>query len=236
MKILFIDSSTEILYVGLSNSSLSNPIESLKQEKTGLNHSLKIISFIQEIFQETKTTPKELKALSCSLGPGSFTGLRIGLCTVKGLSEGWKLPLVGLDTLKAMANAEYQIQPADFRDDFLYFPVIDARKGRFYTQGFSSISGKIEPATEKLDISAQELKNTYEQNPIILCGYQGSLLAQQLETLPFQWKLSKEVPWAQDLCQQGFNRFDEKNFLKPQDGPLYIRKSEAEENRILQGK
>jgi tRNA threonylcarbamoyladenosine biosynthesis protein TsaB len=107
-----------------------------KDEKTasltlrhGLQHSPRLIPLIDGLLSELSMSVKDLSLLVCSLGPGSFTGIRIGLATAKGISMGASCPVVGVSSLDA-----YALPYSSFQGDV--YPVIDARKGNFYTALF----------------------------------------------------------------------------------------------------
>ncbi len=224
---ILIDSSTEILLVALHSVTSST----FRQTKTGLNHAQKILEDLQGLLEETGTTPEQLSGIGCVLGPGSFTGLRIGLCTAKGLAEGWKIPLFGLDSLRAMAEAAVLAQPSDQ----YFLPVIDARKGRFYGQLFQ----KSQPVTEPVDFTPEEFLR-WQNESVVLCGYQPQLLKARLEELqkwPPGWKVcegwneQQGATWAQYLTHQvpAQEVVGQREILGPFAGPRYLRASEAEE-------
>ena len=229
MKTVLIDSSTEILLVAIHSATSST----FRQTKTGLNHAQKILEDLQVLLEETGTTPEELSGIGCCLGPGSFTGLRIGLCTAKGLAEGWKIPLFGLDSLRAMAEAAALAQPTEQ----YFLPVIDARKGRFYGQLFH----KTQPRTEPLDFTPEEFLRWHHES-VVLCGYQPQLLKARLEELqkwPPGWKLcegwndQQGATWAEALTHQVSTPevLGQGESLGPFTGPRYLRPSEAEESK-----
>ncbi|NNM68073.1 MAG: tRNA (adenosine(37)-N6)-threonylcarbamoyltransferase complex dimerization subunit type 1 TsaB, partial [Spirochaetales bacterium] len=199
MKVLFFDSSTEILIVGLTWQDGHESRMTWRSEKTGLNHAQKILRGIEEIFEETQTEPTELNALACTLGPGSFTGLRIGLCTAKGLAEGWNLPIVGVSALEAMAKTAFLNTP---REQATWLPVIDARKGRFYTQEFVSRGAALEAPRPPLDLTPEDFLIRWQDRPAHFCGYQAALLAEKLKgNWPTVWSVQQGSGWEAALGQ-----------------------------------
>jgi tRNA threonylcarbamoyladenosine biosynthesis protein TsaB len=122
--ILHIDTATTWCSVALSKD---NQLIALKEACSNENgkyiHSEKLHVFIHEILIENKLSPKNLSAISVSNGPGSYTGLRIGMATAKGLAAGLNIPIISLDTLQTLCIA------AKKQGSFRYFlPLIDARR------------------------------------------------------------------------------------------------------------
>ncbi|NNM54206.1 MAG: tRNA (adenosine(37)-N6)-threonylcarbamoyltransferase complex dimerization subunit type 1 TsaB [Spirochaetales bacterium] len=229
MTTVLIDSSTEILLVALHSAKHST----FRQTKTGLNHAQKILEDLQALLEETGITPEQLSGIGCSLGPGSFTGLRIGLCTAKGLAEGWKIPLFGLDSFRAMVEAAVLAQPSNE----YFLPIIDARKGRFYGQLFQ----KALPMTEPVDFTPEEFLR-WQHESVVLCGYQPHLLKTRLDELqkwPPGWRVcegwndQQGATWAKPLTQQVPSQdvLAQREILGPFAGPRYLRPSEAEESK-----
>lgn len=97
----------------------------------GYSHAEKLHVFIEELINEAGITFKELSAVAVSKGPGSYTGLRIGVSTAKGLCYGLDIPLIAIDTLTILAH---QVK----KTDGLIIPMIDARRMEVYTAVFDS--------------------------------------------------------------------------------------------------
>ena len=120
------------------------------RESTGdRSHATRLTGFIQELLEEFHLTADNLDAISVSTGPGSYTGLRIGASVAKGLAYGAGLPVIGIPTLKALANG-YRLNPlhADIMAaselPVLLCPMLDARRmevySAFYDTGLNEIS------------------------------------------------------------------------------------------------
>ncbi len=99
----------------------------------GLTHSQTLLPMVAEIFSRTDKKPKNLDAIAVSAGPGSFTGLRIGASTAKGLALGYNIPLIEVSTLEALA---YNISDAAVIDSLYVHPIMDARRKQVYTAAF----------------------------------------------------------------------------------------------------
>ena len=123
MKILAIDSSGQVASAALvtEQTVLAEYTVNFK-----MNHSQTLLPMIDELLRMTGTEGSELDALAVTNGPGSYTGLRIGSSTVKGLAMIWNKPVVAVPTVEVLA-ANY------FGYDGLICPIMDARRGQVYT-------------------------------------------------------------------------------------------------------
>tara|TARA_B100000475_G_C14916108_1_gene281112 strand:- start:32 stop:712 length:681 start_codon:yes stop_codon:yes gene_type:complete len=120
--ILHIDSTTKVCSIALSK--YDKLIQLIELDSDGLAHSEKLHLFIEECLEKTSITPKDLNAISVSRGPGSYTGLRIGVSAAKGLCYGLNVPLIAIDTLKAMADSVVH----NVEKNAVLIPMIDARR------------------------------------------------------------------------------------------------------------
>ncbi|MAW65426.1 MAG: tRNA (adenosine(37)-N6)-threonylcarbamoyltransferase complex dimerization subunit type 1 TsaB [Flavobacteriales bacterium] len=120
--ILHIDSTTKVCSIALSKND--KLIQLIELDSDGLAHSEKLHLFIEECLEKANIKPSHLDAISVSKGPGSYTGLRIGVSAAKGLCYGLNIPLIAIDTLTAMA---YSVAH-DVEKDAVLIPMIDARR------------------------------------------------------------------------------------------------------------
>ena len=188
-----------------------------------LRHGETLLPMISRFLEDFELKPADLDIIVCSRGPGSFTGLRIGMTTAKGLSEGTGVPLVSVDTLDALARGF-----AFF--DGAVIPVIDARKGRLY----GALYEKGKRISEQLDCSADELLHlSQEYSRVLLTGP----ASDALEKI---WKDERRGVYrtpapvngaAYSLAVLGIERYRDEGPDDPGQGPVYIRKSDAELNR-----
>ena len=119
------------------------------------SHSENLHVFIEQVLKESNLQPKAIKAIAISAGPGSYTGLRIGVATAKGLCYGWDIPLIVLPTLRILAE---QVS-YEFTDIEYIIPMIDARRMEVFTavysHDFSPILG------ERAEILTESTFDTY---------------------------------------------------------------------------
>lgn len=125
--ILNIDTATTTGSVSLSRDGKA--IQTLVNEKQQ-DHAASMILFVQQIMKEQGITPAQLDAVAVSAGPGSYTGLRVGVATAKGLCYAWNKPLLAVSTLQMMAQGLI----TDVKDEqALYCPMLDARRQEVFT-------------------------------------------------------------------------------------------------------
>lgn len=137
-RILHIESATQVCSVCISEDE---DILVIRETHEPNSHSKLLTVYIEELLSELKIKVAELDAISVSLGPGSYTGLRIGASTAKGLAYGSDLPVIGLDTLQILANR--MLQEPNLQDNklnnegFSMRPMIDARRMEVYTARYN---------------------------------------------------------------------------------------------------
>ena len=127
--ILNIESSTTNCSISLA---LNGKVIAIKEKNDeSYSHSTKLHSFIDEVLKESNVSSRELSAIAVSKGPGSYTGLRIGVAAAKGLCYALDLPLISVSTLLILAK---QIKV----ESGLIIPVMDARRDEVYSAVFDS--------------------------------------------------------------------------------------------------
>ena len=138
--ILCIETGTDICSVGIARDG---ELMSLRESDQGRDHAKQVAVFVDELLRETGVKPDELDAVAVGMGPGSYTGLRIGVSFAKGLCYGLNIPLLAVGSLEALTDVaikDYEagiIQVEGWDEDFLC-PMVDARRMEVYTQIFNS--------------------------------------------------------------------------------------------------
>ena len=127
-NIINIDTSTDVCSVALTSEGA---VLEHREDYEGQNHAKVLSVFLNEIL--TYATPRGIKpdAIAVSIGPGSYTGLRIGLSEAKGLCFGLDIPLIGISTLELLTTTVLFREFWD--DDDLFVPMIDARRKEVFT-------------------------------------------------------------------------------------------------------
>lgn len=138
--ILCIETGTDICSVGIAKEG---ELLSLRESDEGRDHARKVGVFVDELLHETGIAPDDLDAVAVGKGPGSYTGLRIGVSFAKGLCYGLQKPLVAvgsLDSLTEVAREDYEagILQIDDWERAVLCPMVDARRMEVYTQLFDT--------------------------------------------------------------------------------------------------
>jgi len=161
MKILGLDTSTKILSLGVydNGSVYEYDVEYARK------HSSQAIVSVQKVIQALGWELSDLDYLACGLGPGSFTGVRIGVALVKGLAFALNKPIVGVSTLDILAlNAD---------KDGVIAPIIDAKRSLVYCSIYRRKNGKIKKIAPYMLVPIEEFLNKVSRNAFLLgdgCG------------------------------------------------------------------
>lgn len=160
--ILSIETATEICSVVLSRG---NQILCQKTSTETNSHSKLLTSFIEEVFTICgQDLRKELNAVAVSKGPGSYTGLRIGVSSAKGLAYALDIPLIAIDTLQILAFRAKEKYP-----DCLYLPMIDARRMEVYSAMYDENLNLVKDISA--DIIDKDLyENYHKDKKIVVVG------------------------------------------------------------------
>ena len=162
MKILAFETSAKAASVALTDGG---KLLAESYQNTGMTHSQTLMVMAQDLLKTCGLSPKDVDAVAVAAGPGSFTGVRIGVAAAKGYAWGGELPCYGVSTLEAMARNLGIWQG-------YIVPAMDARRSQVYTAIFHAEKGVLTRVEEDMAISLQELgekiKN-YEES-IFLVG------------------------------------------------------------------
>jgi len=167
--ILIIETSTEVCSVALLKDG---KIIDLIETKEGQNHARLVAVFAESLFNRNNIKVSDLDAVAVSKGPGSYTGLRIGVSTAKGICYARNIPLIAIGTLEAMAKhvvlnrTKYSI-PED--RPTLYCPMIDARRMEVYSILLDEDGMILKPISADI-IDECFLNNELNDNQVVLFG------------------------------------------------------------------
>lgn len=227
MIILALDTSSIVASVALLEEDKLIGEYTINHERT---HSQKLMPMIAELLEGCERTMEQISHVAVAEGPGSFTGLRIGVATAKGLAHAMNIPVVGISTLDALAfNLPYC--------HGLVCPILDARRGQVYAGIYKWDAGVLHIIEEPKALTMEELIIILLNRPenVIFIG-DGVQVQQNREI--FIQKLgerasiapeSVRMPKAGSVAQLALQRIQEgktKSFY--QLTPAYLRKSEAE--------
>ncbi len=164
-NILHIETSTDICSVALSQDGLCifN-----RENHEGPNHARTLAPMVEEATGFADSRETKLDAVSVSSGPGSYTGLRIGVSTAKGLCYGRGLKLIGVQTLELLC-VPILLEHEEIREDSLLCPMLDARRMEVYTALYDRA---LRPVREvaPLIVDANSFKKELEERPVVFFG------------------------------------------------------------------
>lgn len=226
MKILSIDTSSNICGVSiLENNNLICKLDT----DTGRTHSENLMPMIKQAFEQTNLTLKDIDLLVCDKGPGSFTGIRIGVSTIKAFNDSLDIPCCGISSLEALA---YNI-----KNDGLICSIIDAKNNNCYFNLYERKNGVytelIEPQAETIEATLAILNSYCDdsfKNYIITFVGDGSevykaLICEEFENAIFA-NSNDNVLNSYNLGLAGLFKFKE-NILEDVL-PLYLKKPQAQ--------
>ena len=161
--ILSIETSTNVCSVALHQDAALLGVYELFTEKS---HASAITLLIEQLLQQSGYRLADVAAFAVSKGPGSYTGLRIGVATAKGLCYALNKPLIAVSTLEAMAYGLRKHHPVK---DYLYCPMIDARCMEVYCEVFNASLASVLPIDARI-IHAHSFAELLDAHPIIFFG------------------------------------------------------------------
>ena len=235
MKILSIDTSSKICSVSILEDNNLIVEENINDEKT---HSQKLMPLIDKVLKACKLTLKEINLLACSIGPGSFTGVRIGVATIKAFSDVENIPIASVNSLESLAynsldsnylnNNQTICTIIDAKNDNVYFAVY-----KYENNSFTCLE---EPKCNNINEILDIIKK-YSNKDILFIGdgaiaHKYSILQKFSKTTFIEKKLNEQNSKSIGLC--AFNMYNNGIYgTSSSISPLYLRKSQAE--RALEG-
>ena len=169
--ILCIETGTDICSVGVARDG---ELISLRESDEGRDHAKKVGIFVDELLRETGILPDELDAVAVGMGPGSYTGLRIGVSFAKGLCYGLGIPLVAVGSLDAMAAVAIEDNDAGILDvdnweNAVLCPMVDARRMEVYTRLFDAKGNALSDVTAEV-VTEQTFADVRRERQLVMFG------------------------------------------------------------------
>jgi tRNA threonylcarbamoyladenosine biosynthesis protein TsaB len=205
MLILHIETSTNVCSIALSENGTCL---FSKSNADGMNHAALLSVFIAEAMELLKTTSKKLDAVAVSSGPGSYTGLRIGASTAKGLCFGLDIPLIAVSTLKVLTTQA--LSAVDRTENVLFCPMIDARRMEVYA-AFYNAKGEIQREIAADIISAGSYAEILDKHVVYFFG-NGAEKCKTTLTHPNARFIEYLVPLAENMIPLAEKAYTEKHF------------------------
>ncbi len=225
IKILALDSTADVSTVAIcENEKLISEIII----NTGNTHSQTLLPAVEQALLFAELSVDEIDAFACSTGPGSFTGVRIGVATIKGIAYEKNKPCVPVSTLEALA---YNL----IGSDGIISPVMNARRSQVYNALFRCEKGILTRLCSDRAISIAELDGELSNHiePIFLCGD-----GYDITTEGFKYSKPQYVPIryryqsAYSVAQVAIEKLKKSKFVSDRSlVPIYLRPSQAERER-----
>ena len=222
MKILAVDTSAKVLSVALCDDEKLIAQTTLN---TGNTHSETILAVTDELLKKAGMEVSDIDLFSCSNGPGSFTGVRIGASFIKGIAFGTDKPCIGVSTLEALA---YNLK--DHRG--IICPVMDARRSQLYNALFRADGNGLERLTPDRLISASELEKELESydEPIYFCGDGYNIASSEIKNKNIRsTNIFNTYQSAYSVAQTALDKYKKSDKTTDRELlPVYLRASQAE--------
>ena len=228
MKILAFETSAKAASVALLEKG---KLLGENYQNTGLTHSQTLMVMAEDMLKACGLTAQDVDAVAVAAGPGSFTGIRIGVAAAKGFAWGAQLPCYGVSTLEAMARN------LDVYQGYVV-PAMDARRSQVYTAIFHADKGELTRLEEDMAISLAELGEKIKNfgQPVFLVGDGANLCYNTLLeevpglVLPSEHRMHQRAAGVALAAQAMADRGDPGNAAELT--PNYLRLSQAERERL----
>lgn len=223
-----------MIILGIDSASISCSAAIYKSEKVvknttesfinnGLTHSQTLLPMISEVLVQAKITAKDIDLIAITKGPGSFTGLRIGMATAKGLAAPFDTPCVCVSTLEAIAHTACE------HHNGVFCAVMDARCNQVYNALFEMCDGDLVRLCEDRAITIPDLENELKtlNKPIILCGDGTAVCEKNFSEV--KYTIADEevrLPHAGNVCMLG-KKYKNEAQSPDKISPVYLRLPQA---------
>lgn len=217
MKILAIDTSSKICSVALLENN--EVIDELNLDD-GKTHSENLMPLINEVLNKNNLSLKQIEMIACSVGPGSFTGIRIGVATVKPIAEVLNIKIASVTSLETLAK--------NVENEETIVSLIDARNNQVYAGIFDKEHKKKE---EYIADDINVVIDSIKKYDTVICVGDGAILHQDLlkSSMPKVKFATTNLQSAQNVGKIGYKKFLENNLMTADEIiPIYLRKSQAE--------
>ena len=220
--ILNIETSTNVCSVALTAEGM---VLAHQEEGGGRNHAALLSDYIKYCLDFAAEKELKLEAVAVSMGPGSYTGLRIGLSEAKGLAYALDIPLIGINTLKIMACQVMFTQ--ELQGDEIFVPMIDARRMEVYTAAYDFALEDVMPQ-QPLILDENSYSDILADNANVLFFGNGSDKAKDVITSPNAKFIPDIVPLAIDMIALAEKAYSQRDFLDiAYSVPNYIKDFQA---------
>lgn len=221
--ILNIETSTDVCSVALTSDG---QVLDHRENYEGQTHATLLSQYVKEMLDYARSRELALDAIAVSIGPGSYTGLRIGLSEAKGLAFGLNVPLIGVNTLQLLTVSAMFNHFVD-EEKVLYIPMIDARRMEVYTAAYTpALDAVLEP--QALILDEHSFEHLLEQGYTLVLMGNGSDKARQVLSRGGVTFIEGVKPVAVDMMALAEKAWREQAFIDvAYSTPLYLKEFQA---------
>lgn len=203
--IISIETSTRICSVALHNNG---ELLAIRESSNLQSHGANITLFVNQVVQEANLSLQNIDAIAVGKGPGSYTGLRIGVSAAKGLSYGLEIPLIALNTLHSMA--QQPVLDVYRKNDTLFCPMIDARRMEVFCSILNSEGNEVQE-TSAVIVDENSFSALLSQHPVVFFG-DGAAKCKSTITHPNAIFLEGIHPSAASMGKPALAKFNTQQF------------------------
>ena len=244
MKLLAIDTATEQVSVAVGDAER---VEAALHVASDRRHVEALIPAIQLLLGNLGMTVHDLSAIAVDIGPGLFTGMRVGITTARTLANLAEIPVVGIDSLSVVAHGAMAVSPVDVDDADIVVPILDARRSQVYwsmhRNNFSSSNALEEVRRPRVGDVAELLEDVMDRGQrALIVGTGASRYAEELASCPdtvrmgdrsgsTAFSFDPHVPHASVLLRLAAREVETGATIDAAE-PLYLRPPDAEINWV----
>lgn len=229
MKILAFDGTAKAASVAVSDG---DRVLALYTVDNGLTQSELLLPMAEDILKSLKLSFSDIELYATSVGPGSFTGVRIGVSLIKGLAFGNNIPCVSVSTIEALAENLKGLNG-------IIVPCMDARRGQVYSASFRCEGGELERLTEDRAIALSDLADelrAFEGENIYICGDGYAVAKNALSKAGIALCNTPElliIENAASVARVAERKYNEGEWMSDEQiSPIYLRMPQAERERL----
>ena len=205
--ILNIETSSKTCSVALTKDGA---VEFQLEDTEGMNHAVKLAPFVERCMEEVQRKEYVLDAVAVSLGPGSYTGLRIGLSLAKGLSFSLDVPLIGISTLQILA-VKAMFRSLEWQGDEILVPMVDARRMEVFSGAFDFCLNEV-VREGPVVLDANSFSDLHDRRKVVFLGDGAAKFKEVYSGVNGEW-LENLNPHAKDMTALSEKYFREGRFI-----------------------
>jgi len=217
--ILNLETATEICSASLSENG---KLLAVKENTDGQQHARLLTMFVEELFNENGLSIKQLDAVAVSKGPGSYTGLRIGVSAAKGIAYAADIPLIAISTLQALCSGVLNNPKLKIEPNSWLCPMIDARRMEVYT-AFYDIQNQIKKDISAKIIEELSFRDILDERKVLFFGNGAEKCKANIQH-PNAVFIDQIICSARDMVDLSYIAFQNKDFVDvAYFEPLYLK-------------